>query len=73
MEEFTDIRVKEMFRGQVHEHVRFSVTIDGNDYHGLYNDGEINWFRPYPEIRLEDHHVEQIEAKAYEKIKRIED
>ncbi|MCM3745067.1 YheE family protein [Sporosarcina luteola] len=67
------IQVKEMFKGQVHEHVKFSVTIDGNDYQGLYNEGEINWFRPHPREQLADHHVEKIEAKAHEKIQEFKD
>ncbi|WP_252504486.1 hypothetical protein [Sporosarcina sp. Marseille-Q4943] len=68
-----DIEIKEMFKGQVHEHCKISVNVDGYDYSAIYLDGELNWFRPHPNLHMGEHQVKEIESKAYDKIKRNEE
>ncbi|WP_243458108.1 YheE family protein [Sporosarcina sp. Te-1] len=60
-----EIEVKPMFEGQIHERQQFKVTIDGNDYQGIYHEGDIDWFHPHPENDLSDAHVDHIESQVH--------
>lgn len=44
-----DFQVELLFEGQVHERYQFKLKINGNDYRGIFEEGEINWFNPQPE------------------------
>ncbi|WP_191991974.1 DUF5342 family protein [Bacillus aerolatus] len=62
----THFEVKKLFENQIHERHQFSMNIEGNDYRGIYRDGEINWFNPMPIQTLKEIHFEAIESKVHE-------
>ena len=38
----------------VHEATQFILTINGEEYKGVWKDDEINWFNPRPPIEMEE-------------------
>lgn len=60
-----NFKVKTLFEGQFHERYQFSLDMKGNNYGGIFNDGEIQWFHPQPNMKLEDNHVEELESKVH--------
>ncbi|MFE0504310.1 DUF5342 family protein [Peribacillus butanolivorans] len=63
---FEDFEVKPMFEDQVHERQRFSLNIQGDNYQGIFHDGEIHWFNPHPKNNLEEDHLGAVESKVHE-------
>jgi hypothetical protein len=63
---FENFEVKRMFEDQIHERHQFTLNIQGDNYQGVFHDGEITWFHPHPEKKLEDDHLEAVESKVYE-------
>ena len=52
---FEDFQMAEpLFVGQVHECQQFRLTINGEEYKGIYKDNEINWYHPKPTIENEN-------------------
>jgi hypothetical protein len=37
---------KKMFEGQFHERYQFVLNHKGNNYKGIYHNGDISWFHP---------------------------
>jgi len=46
---FENFQIAEpLFVGQIHECQQFRLTINGEEYKGIYKDDEINWYHPKP-------------------------
>jgi hypothetical protein len=66
---FENIEVMQMFEGQAHERQQFKVTIQGNEYTGIFHDGEVHWFNPTPKNKLEEKHISSVEPKVHDLLK----
>ncbi|MEH7092981.1 DUF5342 family protein (plasmid) [Priestia megaterium] len=62
---FENFEVKPLFEGQVHERHQFSLYIQGNEYQGIFHDGDIHWFNPHPQNALEENHLQAVESKVH--------
>lgn len=65
---FEQFEVKPMFEDQIHERYQFSLNLEGNDYKGMYHQGEISWFHPLPHNTVQDELLEQVEAQVHQKM-----
>lgn len=61
---FQNFEVKPMFEDQIHERHQFTLSIEGNDYRGIFHEGNIHWFHPHPANQFEEGHLDAIEAKV---------
>lgn len=68
-DETDDILVKPMFDNQTHEAHKFKLRIQGDEYTGVFRNGEVQWFHPKPRRKLKDERVKKVEEKAQEIIK----
>lgn len=55
--------VEPLFEGQIHECQQFWLTINGEEYKGVFKDDEINWYHPQPTI--ENKERVEIEIRVY--------
>lgn len=62
---FRDFEVKPLFEDQIHERHQFSLTIEGNEYQGIFKDGDIQWFHPHPVQMLDLVNITAIESKIH--------
>ncbi|MBR3119423.1 HicA family toxin-antitoxin system [Oceanobacillus profundus] len=69
-DETDDIEVKPLFADQTHDVHQFKLSIQGNEYKGIFRDDEIRWFHPKPERHLKDERVEKVEVMVQEKIQK---
>ncbi|GIP56682.1 DUF5342 family protein [Paenibacillus sp. FSL W8-0186] len=56
-----NIRIKSMFKNQVHERKQFTLQFKGNSYQGIFHEGKIQWFNPQPQQK-----VKEVESKVHE-------
>jgi hypothetical protein len=63
---FQDFEVKQMFEDQIHERQQFTLNIQGENYQGIFHDGEIHWFNPHPKDDLDNDHLRAVESKVQE-------
>lgn len=61
-ENFQLNKVEPLFEGGIHERYKFSVNIQGDEFRGIYHEGEIDWYRPHP--NLEKGLVQAVETKV---------
>jgi Family of unknown function (DUF5342) len=59
-----DFKVKTLFEDQFHKRHQFTLNMDGDNYQGIYHDGEIQWFHPQPKLEKED--LEDLEFEVYD-------
>ncbi|MFD1929494.1 hypothetical protein ACFSFY_15740 [Sporosarcina siberiensis] len=60
-----NFQVKEpLFEGRINQIHQFSLTYEGAEYHGLFDDGAINWYQPKPESDLGEMHLTYVEMKV---------
>jgi hypothetical protein len=65
---FENIEVEKMFEDQTHERHKFKVSIQGDDYSGIYHKGEVQWFHPQPRNTIEDEHMDSVESSIHERM-----
>ncbi|MBY0122889.1 YheE family protein [Bacillus sp. S/N-304-OC-R1] len=66
----TNINIeKTLFRNQFNERYQFVLSYNGNDFRGLYRNGEITWFNPQPLNYLNELHLDKVESKVHKKMK----
>ncbi|WP_235793433.1 DUF5342 family protein [Virgibacillus salidurans] len=68
-DETDDIQIKPMFDDKPHDDHVFKLTIQGNEYTGVFRDGQLQWHDPKPTHKLKEKRVKKIEGKIYEKVK----
>lgn len=56
--------IEPLFEGQNHERIQFKLTIEGNDYRGLFHDNEVQWFQPHPQHKIGIYDEEIVEANV---------
>ena len=61
---------KKLFEDHLHERHQFSLNYKGNNYKGIYHNGDISWFHPQPQNNLEEEHLKGVEEEVH---KRMED
>lgn len=61
-----DFKAKHLFENQVHERYQFTLNFEGDHYHGIFHDKEIQWFHPQPEHNLEEEDLHDLESKVYD-------
>lgn len=62
---------KQLFKNQIHERYLFSINCKGNDYQGIYHDGEISWFNPHPFNDLREKQLERVESSVSTKMQKL--
>ncbi|ASN06945.1 HicA family toxin-antitoxin system [Virgibacillus necropolis] len=68
-EDDDDIEVTPLLNDQSHTAHQFRLTIEGDEYKGIFRDDKMEWFHPKPRRKLKDEDVEEIEEKIHEKMK----
>ncbi|MGE8081643.1 hypothetical protein [Peribacillus loiseleuriae] len=63
-----DIEIKQVFEDRPHERSQFIFKVQGDEFKGFVQEGEIQWFHPHPKQKLKDEHVETIETEIHEKV-----
>lgn len=53
-----------LFEGRGHERIQFKLTIEGNDYRGLFHNNEVQWFQPHPHQKIGEYDEEIIESNV---------
>ncbi|MGE7022472.1 hypothetical protein [Solibacillus cecembensis] len=66
--EIKDLEIKPAFEDRIHERHHFSLQVQGESYNGFVHEGEIQWFHPQPQQKLEDELVQAIESEIHEKV-----
>lgn len=49
----------------------FKLKIQGQEFKGIFRDGEIEWFHPEPRYKMRDERVEKVEEKVHEKMQKL--
>ena len=66
---FNDFDIeKKMFEDQFHERYQFSLNYEGNNYKGIYHNGNITWFQPHPLNNLEEEPLTNIEEEVHKRM-----
>lgn len=63
-----DFEIKQAFEDRTYERKQFILQVQGEEFKGFVHEGEIQWFHPHPQQKLEEKHVEAIEAEIHDKI-----
>lgn len=63
-----DLTLKPVFEDTVHERQQFSLQVQGEEYKGFVHKGDIQWFHPQPQQKLEDDLVQVLESEIQEKV-----
>ena len=63
---YPDLEVKPLFEDQFHERHQFTLNIEGDNYQGIFHGGEIQWFHPQPNTKLEEDDLQDLESKVYD-------
>ena len=53
-----------LVEGGVDEYPQFILTINGEEYKGMWKDDEINWFNPQPTIEDQERLENEIQAQG---------
>ncbi|VEF47491.1 Uncharacterised protein [Bacillus freudenreichii] len=61
---------KTLFKNQYHERYQFVLKYKGNDFKGLYHNGEITWFNPQPLNYLKEKRLDKVETKVHKKMRK---
>ncbi|GKV63980.1 MULTISPECIES: hypothetical protein [Sporosarcina] len=56
--------IEPLFEDQVHERHQFVVTMEGEEYTGILEDGEIIWYHPKPDAVKADEQMNEIEIEV---------
>jgi Family of unknown function (DUF5342) len=59
-----NFKVKPMFENQYHQRHQFTLKFNRDTYQGIFKNGEIQWFHPIPQCKLEKKVVQKIESKV---------
>lgn len=60
-----EFEVKPVFEGSPYERAQFKLVIDGRQYKGDYNNGEIHWLHPHPKQDVKEAHLRAVEAEVH--------
>ena len=63
-----EIEMKQVFEDRPHERRQVILKVEGDRLKGFVREGEIQWFHPHPNQKLQDEHVEAIETEIHEKV-----
>ncbi|MBM4765425.1 hypothetical protein [Bacillus sp. B15-48] len=63
-----DFELKPAFEDRIHERQQFTLQVQGEEFKGFVHDGEIQWFHPHPQQKLDDEHVQVIESEIHDKL-----
>lgn len=61
-----NFEVDHLFEGQVHERPQFSLTVEGLEFKGIVHGGDIHWYHPHPQQKLEEEQLNNIESEVYD-------
>lgn len=65
--EVKDFEVEQILGGHpIHKRHAFSFTVEGDEFKGHFNEGEIEWMHPHPKQMIGEEKVEKIENKIHE-------
>lgn len=53
-----------MFEGQFHQRHLFTLKFKGDTYQGIFKNGDIQWFHPIPQRKLENDELQKVESKV---------
>ena len=66
--EIKELELKPAFEDRIHERHQFSLQVQGDEFKGFIHEGEIQWFHPHPQQKLEDDLVQAMESEIHEKV-----
>ncbi|WP_051404988.1 DUF5342 family protein [Bacillus cihuensis] len=61
-----DFKIKPLFEDQIHERQQFTLSFEGDHYHGIFHDDGIQWFHPQPKQNLEEDDLQDLESKVFD-------
>lgn len=67
--ETDDMEVEPMLTDHSRELHMFKLKIQGEEFKGIFKDGEIEWFHPKPRRKMKEERVEKVEEKVQKKMK----
>ncbi|WP_087974711.1 DUF5342 family protein [Oceanobacillus rekensis] len=67
-DETDTLEVEPMLTDHSRELHMFKLKIQGEEFKGIFKDGEIEWFHPKPRRKLKDERVEKVEEKVQQKM-----
>eukprot|EP00130_Batrachochytrium_dendrobatidis_P008586 XP_006683461.1 hypothetical protein BATDEDRAFT_28968 [Batrachochytrium dendrobatidis JAM81] len=69
IEDVDGIEVEPILQDHSRNAHQFKLTIDGEEFKGMIQDGNLEWFHPKPRRKIKDEHVKSVEKKVQEKMK----
>lgn len=69
-DETDDLEVEPMLNNQSRQLHMFKLKLNGEEFKGVFRNGEVEWFHPKPRRKLNDERVEKVEEKVQEKMKK---
>lgn len=69
-----DVKKEEpLFEGQVNEMPQFTLVFNGEEYQGVFIDGEVSWYHPQPTSVIGEKELDAIESKLEDLLKKNSD
>jgi hypothetical protein len=69
IEDVEGIEVTPMLEQHSREAHQFKLTIDGEEFKGMVQDGNLEWFHPKPRRKMKEENVKKVEKKVHEKMR----
>ncbi|MEC5423158.1 HicA family toxin-antitoxin system [Virgibacillus sp. C22-A2] len=69
-DETDDMEIEPMLTDHSRELNMFKLKIQGEEFKGIFRNGEIEWFHPKPRRKIKAERVEKVEKKVQEKVKK---
>ncbi|MFD1780437.1 hypothetical protein ACFSFW_17360 [Fredinandcohnia salidurans] len=66
--EIKDFEITQAFEDRTYERKQFILQVQGEEFKGFVHEGEIQWFHPQPQQKLEEKQLEAIEAEIHDKV-----
>lgn len=68
LKDIEDIEIKPVFEDTPHERQKVTIQVNGEESKGLVHKGNIQWFHPQPQQKLEENLVQVLESEVHEQV-----
>lgn len=68
-DETDDLEIEPMVTNKARNLLMFKLKIQGEEYKGTFQNGQIDWFHPQPSRKLPDERIKKIEDNVQDKMK----
>lgn len=69
LEATDDIEIEPFLEKYSREAYKVKLKVDGDEFKGMVQEGDLEWFHPKPLRKLNDQKVEEMEKKVHDKVK----